>query len=116
MSGAAIPAAARLVGRRLLAAVPVLAAVTFGVFALAAASPFDPVQQYAGAAGLGASQETLDQLRANLALDGPFPQRWWEWLTSAVRGDLGVGSPSRRPSANGSAGRSCCAPRASASP
>ncbi|SER97856.1 peptide/nickel transport system permease protein [Streptomyces qinglanensis] len=101
MSGAAIPAAvpaaARLVGRRLLAAVPVLAAVTFGVFALAAASPFDPVQQYAGAAGLSASQETLDQLRANLALDGPFPQRRWEWLTSAVQGDLGDSTSLRQP-------------------
>ncbi|MFE9382050.1 ABC transporter permease [Streptomyces sp. NPDC007025] len=97
MSGAAIGPAARLVARRLLAAVPVLAAVTFGVFALAAASPFDPVQQYAGAAGLSASQETLDQLRANLDLDAPFPQRWWEWLTSAARGDLGDSTSLRQP-------------------
>ncbi|MGY1439127.1 ABC transporter permease [Streptomyces reniochalinae] len=89
--------AARLVGRRLLAAVPVLAAVTFGVFAVAAASPFDPVQQYAGSAGLNASQETLEQLRANLNVDGPFPQRWWDWLTSAVRGDFGDSTSLRQP-------------------
>ncbi|WP_247746049.1 ABC transporter permease [Streptomyces oryzae] len=86
-----------MVGRRLLAAVPVLVAVTFGVFALAAASPFDPVQQYAGAAGLNASQETLDQLRSNLHVDGPFPRRWWDWLTSALTGDLGESTSLRQP-------------------
>lgn len=88
---------ARLVGRRLLASVPVLAAVTFGVFAVAAASPFDPVQQYSGSAGLSASQETLDQLRRNLGVDGPFPARWWEWLTSALGGDLGDSTALRQP-------------------
>ncbi|MBR7674688.1 ABC transporter permease [Streptomyces daliensis] len=89
--------AARLVGRRLLAAVPVLAAVTFGVFAVAAASPFDPVQQYAGSAGLNASQETLDQLRRNLGVDGPFTERWWHWVTSALHGDLGDSTALRQP-------------------
>ncbi|MFD9637145.1 ABC transporter permease, partial [Streptomyces violascens] len=34
----------RMTGRRILSAVPVLLAVTFGVFAVAAASPFDPVK------------------------------------------------------------------------
>lgn len=88
---------ARLVGRRLLASLPVLAAVTFGVFAVAAASPFDPVQQYAGSAGLSASQETLDQLRRNLNADGPFPQRWWDWLTGALSGDFGDSTALRQP-------------------
>lgn len=92
--------AARLVGRRLLAAVPVLAAVTFGVFAIAAASPFDPVQQYAGAAGLNASQETLDQLRRNLDAEGSFPERWWSWVTSALSGDLGDSTALRQPVAD----------------
>ncbi|CAL9572551.1 ABC transporter permease [Streptomyces atacamensis] len=88
---------ARLAGRRALAAVPVLAAVTLGVFALAAASPFDPVRQYAGSAGLRASQDTLDQLRENLALDGPFTEQWWRWLTSAATGDLGQSVSLRQP-------------------
>ena len=44
---------ARLAGRRLLFAAPVLLVVTFGVFAIAAASPFDPVKAYAGTAALG---------------------------------------------------------------
>ncbi|MFI5663291.1 ABC transporter permease [Streptomyces sp. NPDC051684] len=88
---------ARLTGRRIVFAVPVLAAVTFGVFAIAAASPFDPVKAYAGTAGLTASQENLDQLRVNLGVDQPLFTRWWEWLTSAFTGDLGDSAVMRQP-------------------
>ncbi|MFJ9122827.1 ABC transporter permease [Streptomyces sp. NPDC102340] len=88
---------ARLTGRRIVFAVPVLAAVTFGVFAIAAASPFDPVKAYAGTAGLTASQENLDQLRANLGVDQPLFARWWDWLTSAFTGDLGDSAVMRQP-------------------
>ncbi|MGW1864660.1 ABC transporter permease [Streptomyces mauvecolor] len=87
----------RMTGRRILSAGPVLLAVTFGVFAVAAASPFDPVKAYAGTAGLTASQADLDQLRANLGVDQPFVQRWWDWLTSALTGDLGDSSVLRQP-------------------
>ncbi|CAM5579596.1 hypothetical protein SGLAM104S_10020 [Streptomyces glaucescens] len=85
-------AMARLAGRRALFAGPVLLAVTFGVFAIAAASPFDPVKAYAGTAALGADQETLDRLRANLGVDEPFWVRWWDWVTAAEAvggGDVG---------------------------
>jgi peptide/nickel transport system permease protein len=88
---------ARLAGRRALFAVPVLLVVTFGVFAIAAASPFDPVKAYAGTAALGADQQTLDRLRENLGVDRPFAARWWHWLTSALTGDLGHSSVMRQP-------------------
>ncbi|MFJ4332933.1 ABC transporter permease [Streptomyces sp. NPDC088935] len=88
---------ARLAGRRALFAVPVVLVVTFGVFAIAAASPFDPVKAYAGTAALGADQETLDRLRENLGVDEPFVVRWWHWLTSALTGDLGHSSVLRQP-------------------
>ncbi|MFD7013268.1 ABC transporter permease [Streptomyces sp. NPDC059928] len=91
---------ARLAARRVLAAGPVLLAVTFGVFAVAAASPFDPVKAYAGTAGLTASRDDLDQLRANLGVDQPFVERWWNWLTSALTGDLGDSSVLRQPVAD----------------
>ncbi|MGW7494466.1 ABC transporter permease, partial [Streptomyces luteogriseus] len=88
---------ARLAGRRALFAVPVLLVVTFGVFAIAAASPFDPVKAYAGTAALGADQQTLDRLRDNLGVDRPFAARWWHWLTSALTGDLGHSGVMRQP-------------------
>ncbi|MEU6061255.1 ABC transporter permease [Streptomyces sp. NPDC047097] len=91
---------ARMAGRRALFAVPVLLLVTFGVFAVAAASPFDPVKAYAGTAGLTATQENLDQLRANLGVDQPLVPRWWHWVTSAVTGDLGDSSVMRQPVAD----------------
>ena len=91
-----------------------LAAVTFGVFAVAAASPFDPVQQYAGSAGLSASQETLDQLRHNLNVDGPFPPAGGTGSPARSSGDFGDSSALRQPVAQviGErwAGRCCCAP------
>ncbi|WP_404189602.1 ABC transporter permease [Streptomyces tauricus] len=88
---------ARLAGRRSLFAAPVLLVVTFGMFAIAAASPFDPVRAYAGTAALGADRETLDRLRTNLGVDRPFAERWWDWLTSALTGDLGQSSVMRQP-------------------
>ncbi|MET9716896.1 ABC transporter permease [Streptomyces rochei] len=88
---------ARLAGRRALFAVPVVLVVTFGVFAIAAASPFDPVKAYAGTAALGADQETLDRLRDNLGVDRSFVVRWWDWLTAALTGDLGHSPVMRQP-------------------
>ncbi|MET8828488.1 ABC transporter permease [Streptomyces sp. NPDC004610] len=87
----------RLAARRLVFAAPVLLVVTFGVFAVAAASPFDPVKAYAGTAALGADAETLARLRENLGVDQPFTSRWWNWLTSALGGDLGYSSVLRQP-------------------
>ncbi|WP_018542957.1 ABC transporter permease [Streptomyces sp. MspMP-M5] len=86
-----------MTARRALTAVPVLLAVTLGVFALAAASPFDPVRAYAGTAGLTASQDNLDQLRHNLGADQPLLTRWWDWLTRALTGDLGDSTSLRAP-------------------
>ncbi|MET9322807.1 ABC transporter permease [Streptomyces sp. NPDC003038] len=91
---------ARMAGRRTLFAAPVLLAVTLGVFAVAALSPFDPVKAYAGTAGLTASQAELDQLRANLGVDQPLLSRWWDWLTSALTGDLGTSAVMRQPVAD----------------
>ncbi|MEV7286051.1 ABC transporter permease [Streptomyces sp. NPDC093252] len=87
----------RLAARRLVFAGPVLMVVTFGVFAVAAASPFDPVKAYAGTAALGADAETLARLRENLGVDQPFTSRWWNWLTSALGGDLGYSTVLRQP-------------------
>ncbi len=36
-----------------------------------------------------ASPELLAKKREELGIDQPWPRQYWEWLTSAVRGDLG---------------------------
>ncbi|WP_369138188.1 ABC transporter permease [Modestobacter versicolor] len=83
-------AAARMVGRRLLAAVPVVLAVSLGVFAAAAASPFDPLAGYLGDRYLTASQTTQDEIAAQLGTDRPWPVQYLGWLGDLATGDLGT--------------------------
>lgn len=88
---------ATLVLRRLAFLIPLLPGVSFVLFALGAASPFDPVRQYLGTQAFHAGAETYQRIHDNLGLDQPFWQRWWEWLTSALTGDLGVSFSMRQP-------------------
>ncbi len=83
--------------RRFAFLVPTLLGVSFALFALGAASPFDPVRQYLGRQAFTARAETYRQIRENLGLGQPFWQRWWSWLTNAVTGDLGVSFSLRQP-------------------
>lgn len=39
--------------------------------------------------GQNATQETVDQKAAELGLDQPLLTQFWDWLTSALSGDLG---------------------------
>ena len=78
-----------LVARRLAFAIPVLLVVSFGMFVLAKASPFDPVQRYFGVRIIGASAERVAQIRANWGVDDPLLSQYWAWLRHAVTGDLG---------------------------
>ncbi|GAB2947986.1 ABC transporter permease [Micromonospora polyrhachis] len=83
-------AIARTVGLRLAAAVPLLVLVSFGLFLLGKASPFDPVLQYVGDAGAArVSTEDLARMRANWGLDQPLLVQYWEWATNLFSGDLG---------------------------
>jgi peptide/nickel transport system permease protein len=78
-----------LVLRRFAFAVPVLLVVSFGMFALAKLSPFDPVQRYFGVRIIGASAERVAQIRANWGVDDPVLTQYLRWLGNAVTGDLG---------------------------
>ncbi|WP_017974188.1 ABC transporter permease [Actinopolyspora halophila] len=86
-----------LVLRRLAMAVPVLLLVSFGVFLLAAASPFDPIHQYYGVQIFNASSADVARVRAELGLDRPVLLRFWDWSSGLVTGDLGVSRSMRRP-------------------
>ena len=87
----------RLVRRRVLVTIPVLIAVTLGMFAIGNASPIDPVRQYAGAAAFTATPENLDQIRHNWGLDDPAPVQYLRWLGHMVRGDLGFSTTLHQP-------------------
>ncbi|MGY4909239.1 ABC transporter permease [Micromonospora aurantiaca (nom. illeg.)] len=89
--------AGTVVRRRLLVAVPVLAATSMGMFALGAASPIDPAQQYAGAAAFTTSEENLAQIRANWGVDDPLPVQYARWIGNLLRGDLGWSTSRHEP-------------------
>ena len=75
-----------LIGRRLLATVPVLLVVSFLVNAMTQLVPGDPAVRIAGE---DASPEQIQQVRTSLGLDKPWLERYVSWLVGALHGDLG---------------------------
>ncbi|TDD51659.1 ABC transporter permease [Saccharopolyspora elongata] len=76
----------RMIGRRVLMAVPTLVLATFVVFGLLHLIPGDPAQAIAGE---HATPERLAEIRAQLGLDQPFAVQYLDWLRHAITGDLG---------------------------
>jgi peptide/nickel transport system permease protein len=73
--------------QRVAMAVPVLLLVSLFVFLLLDLLPGDAAVTIAGE---NASPEQIEQTRQRLGLDLPLLERFWDWLSSAVRGDLGT--------------------------
>jgi peptide/nickel transport system permease protein len=86
---------ARLIGRRLLATVPILLIVSFLVFGLIALVPGDAAVTLAG--GQNATRERIAEVRDQLHLDEPFIAQYGRWLGDAVQGDLGTSLYSGEP-------------------
>ncbi|WP_268928241.1 ABC transporter permease [Nakamurella leprariae] len=76
--------------RRVLFVVPVTVLVSMAVFALAAASPYDPLAGYLGDRYLTVGADQAAVLREQLGLDRPWIVWWWDWVVAAVQGDLGT--------------------------
>ena len=88
------PAAARQTGRRvrratkpLVSIVITLLLATFISFMLIQLVPGDPATAIAGD---NATEEQLAEIRANLGLDEPVLQQYWDWLWNALHGDFGT--------------------------
>ncbi|WP_414941377.1 ABC transporter permease [Amycolatopsis sp. cmx-11-51] len=79
----------RLAVRRLLFGVPLVLIVSMAAFALAAASPFDPLDAYLGGAGDGYTEAEREVLRHTLGFDQSWIAAWWHWISGAVTGDFG---------------------------
>src|SRR5262249_58617303 len=72
-------------GKRLAAALPLLAAVVSVNFVLVHLAPGDPVSYLVGDPSL-ISAEQLQAMRANLGLDRPLPLQYVAYLGSLARG------------------------------
>ncbi|WP_280763568.1 ABC transporter permease [Prescottella agglutinans] len=75
--------------RRVLLAVPLAAATSFVLFALASRSPFDPLAGYLGDRYLTMSTADKERLATELGIDTPWWRQWTTWVGHAVTGDLG---------------------------
>jgi peptide/nickel transport system permease protein len=84
----------RLIGKRLLAVIPVMLIVSVLSFALVALVPGDPA---ATLAGQSATTEQVEAIRVQLGLDQPVLIRYVEWLGHVVTGDLGNSLFSQQP-------------------
>ena len=79
--------ALRVVGRRLLIAIPVLWGVTFLTFAVLNALPGDAASALLGA---NATPQEVQALSIKLHLNEPFLVRYGHWLGGVLHGDLGT--------------------------
>jgi ABC-type dipeptide/oligopeptide/nickel transport system permease component len=80
--------------QRLLLSVPVLLGVTAIVFAILFLTPGDPVRTMVG---VRATEERVQEIRAQLGLDRPWSEQYVRWLGRTLRGDLGVSIAAKRP-------------------
>src|ERR1700754_4196550 len=75
----------RVVGKRLLQAVPVLWGTTFLSFCLLNLLPGDAAQALLGE---NATEQDVAALRARLHLDQPFFERYLRWLGGVLTGNF----------------------------
>ena len=74
------------IGKKLGQLVIVILIVSFGTFVLASLIPGDPAVSVLGE---GRTPAEYEEVRQQLGLNDPLLVRYWDWLTSALQGDLG---------------------------
>jgi peptide/nickel transport system permease protein len=77
---------AQLIGRRLLAAIPILLIVSFLLFCVLRLLPVDPA---AMSLPPTATIVEIEAKRREMGLDRPLPQQYLIWLKDALHGDFG---------------------------
>jgi peptide/nickel transport system permease protein len=83
-----------VLGRRLVSGVLVLVGVSILAFSLVHLLPGDSANAVAGEF---AAPEQVDAVRTELGLDRPILVQYFEWVSSAVRGDFGTSLWTSRP-------------------
>ena len=76
----------RMVGLKLAYLVPVMFVVSLATFFILEAVPGDPAVTVAG---VNADPAIVAEIRAELGLDQPVIQRYFDWLGGVLTGDLG---------------------------
>jgi dipeptide transport system permease protein len=84
----------RIVGQRLLSALPNLVGVVVITFLLTRAIPGDPAAYFAGGA---ATQEAVEQVRKQLGLDKPLLEQFFRYVANLAQGDLGLSLTTGQP-------------------
>jgi peptide/nickel transport system permease protein len=86
---------------RLLLAIPVLLGVSILSFSILHFIPGDPARILLNNMGSGAAGDSSEQayqnIRAELGLDDPLPVQYFNYLTDALRGDLGYSYTTNQP-------------------
>lgn len=81
----------KFIARNIVKVILLLLAVSLVAFVLVSVSPVDPVQANVGqAAYINMSEEKRAQLAEYWGVNTPLWERYANWLTSAVQGDLGT--------------------------
>ena len=83
-------------GKYLLRVVTLLFAASILAFILVSLSPVDPVQQYVLGAG-NVSMEQREAIAEYWGLNDPPVQRYFNWLSALLRGDMGTSVLYRQP-------------------
>ena len=92
--GAAVRLMLRFVLRRLVMLVATLLVSSFVIYSALYLAPGNPIATLTG--GRTPSPEAIAVLEERYHLNEPFLVRYWEWLTGALTGDLGVSIPLRQ--------------------
>ena len=81
--------------KRLIIAIPTLVIISIIIFTILAVAPGDPLSEFASNPSITA--EVRENIRKSLGLDRPIYIRYFKWLTSFIRGDMGYSFNSRSP-------------------
>lgn len=84
--------------RRLVVAIPLLLVVSALVFLLLSVVPGDVTETILGNKQTsGVPPQTYEDLAHELGVDRPWYEQYWNWLSAAVKGDLGQSIVTRQP-------------------
>jgi peptide/nickel transport system permease protein len=90
----------RVVSRRILVSIPLLALVSLFSFYILRLAPGDPVRAYLAMPFDQAPAELIERTRKSLGLDRPLYVQYVRWLGGAVSGNFGHSLMTRRPVAS----------------